>query len=311
VGLEGTLVAPGPVLPWPADPGKTLSLATRLRVAVTADSPEDDAEPQRIAYFQGSALGEGFVVADPASGPLLVGWSGRWTNRDGFLLEGAFAGQRVEGGAAPVVRLAGTAEVHGLSGRGRGLVLQGPWSGEWNVRTGELRLALTGPAAGELGPPPVICGEHTDPELAGDLQPLMLRADGSVNVSHFSYDENDPYPHPFPYSTNPPTSGPHAGRWVLEGVYTTPQNDEMLVHNLEHGHVLVLYHPSLPAAVVARLKAVVELYEADVVLAPRPANDVPIALSSWGRLQKFAEYDEPAIQNFIDRNRGHGPECFY
>jgi hypothetical protein len=189
--------------------------------------------------------------------------------------------------------------------------MKATWKGQLNTASGSLHLELTGSAVGELGPPAVVCGEYTDQGLAGDIQPLMLRDDGSPNQDHFSHDSFDPYPHPFPYSTNPPTSGPHNPSPLPWGIYTTPQDDESLVHNLEHGGVIVVYQPTLPPAVVSRLQALVGMYSEDVILAPRPANDAPIALASWGRLQKFAEYDEPTIQNFIDRNRGHGPECFH
>jgi hypothetical protein len=310
LSLEGTLTAAGPVLPWPADPTKNLILDARVRASVTASSSSKDAPEQLVQYFHASSNDDGFVVSDPATGPLLVAWSGRWTNRGGFLIQASLAGQRtgVVSQDPPVIGLAGIAEVRGLSGRGRDVLLKANWTGQLNVRTGALRLTLTGSAVGELGPHEAVCGEHTDEGLAGDLVPLMTRPDGSVNVDHFY--TGDGYPRPFPYSTNPPTSGPHASSWVPEGIYDTPKDDTMLVHNLEHGHVIVTYHPSVPAAVVERLRTVVGLYSEEVLLVPRPANDVPIALVSWGRILKMAEYDEPAVQNFIDRNRAHGPECF-
>jgi hypothetical protein len=311
--LEGTLTATGPILPWPLDPTKNLVLDARVRATATATSTSADAPAQLVDYFNGTANNSGFIVADPATGPLLLASSGRWTNRDGFLLQGSLAGQRtsVVSQDPPVIGLAGVAEVRGLSGRGRDVLLKGNWTGQLNVRTGALRLTLTGAAAGELGPPEVQCGEHTDEGLAGELVPVMTRPDGSPNVDHFQSDGSDGYPRPFPYSTNPPTSGPHAPSWLPEGIYETPQDDTRMVHNLEHGHVIVTYHPAVPAAVLARLRAVVGLYDQEVLLVPRPSNDVPIAVVSWGRLLKQTEYDEPAVQNFIDRNRAHGPECFH
>jgi Protein of unknown function (DUF3105) len=309
--VDGTLAQQGTSLPWPPDPTQRLLLDVRVRTSVNASSTAAGAAPELVQYFNAATDASGFAVTD-AAGPLLIGWKGRWTNRAGFLLEGAFAGQRtgVVSQTPPVIALAGTAGVEGLSGRGRGVVLKGSWNGRLNTQTGALQIALAGPAVGALGPPKVACGPYDDPSLAGELQPLMTKPDGTVNRDHFSRDANDPYPHPFPYSTNPPTSGPHDDFPVIAGIYDTPLDDEALVHSLEHGIVIVSYQPSLAPAIVARLNALVGIYPDDVILAPRPANDVPIALTSWGRLLKFTAYDEPAIQNFIDRNRAHGPECF-
>jgi hypothetical protein len=313
LALEGTLIQQGPMLAWPPDPTRMLALDVHVRTTATASSSAADASADLVGYFNATTGDSGFAVSDATAGPVLLGWKGRWTNRQGFLLEGTFVGQRtsVVSQTPPVIALSGTAEVQGLSGRGRGIVLKGNWTGQLNTQTGALRLALAGPAVGDLGPQEAVCGDYTDDGVAGDLVPLMTHPDGTPNQDHFSHDANDPYPHPFPYSTNPPTSGPHNPSPLPWDIYDTPQDDESIVHSLEHGGVIVSYHPSLAPAVVARLRALVELYPEEVILAPRPANDVPIALTSWGRLQKFAEYDEPAIQNFIDRNRAHGPECFH
>jgi len=43
-------------------------------------------------------------------------------------------------------------------------------------------------------------------------------------------------------------------------------------------------------------------------MAPRSANDAPIALVAWERLLKLDTVDELQIQAFIDVYRGHGPE---
>lgn len=309
----GTLTQEGAVLPWPADPGLWLALGVRLHTVITASSPTANAAAVAlVSYFNAASDDDGFMLLQPGSGPTVVAWHGQWTNQQGFLIQGDVVGQRtaIVSQTPPVVALAGAAAIQGLSGRGRGIVVNATWAGQLNTQTGALTLVLTGSAVGALGPPPVVCGDYTDAGLAGDLQPLMLHPDGTPNRDHFSHDASDPYPHPFPYSTNPPTSGPHNPSPLPWGIDDTPQDDESLVHNLEHGGVIVSYQPSLAPALVARLRALVALYPADVILTPRPANDVPIALTSWGRLQKFTDYDEPAIQSFIDRNRGHGPECF-
>jgi len=44
------------------------------------------------------------------------------------------------------------------------------------------------------------------------------------------------------YNSNPPTSGQHNENWIRPGVYDAPQLDEMLVHSLEHGYIIVSYN---------------------------------------------------------------------
>ncbi len=44
------------------------------------------------------------------------------------------------------------------------------------------------------------------------------------------------------YLTTPPTSGRHWNGWVQCGFYTNPVPDERIVHNLEHGNIVVSYN---------------------------------------------------------------------
>jgi hypothetical protein len=44
-----------------------------------------------------------------------------------------------------------------------------------------------------------------------------------------------------PYTSTPPTSGPHLPQTVAPGVYREAIAEELQVHALEHGHVLIQY----------------------------------------------------------------------
>ena len=44
------------------------------------------------------------------------------------------------------------------------------------------------------------------------------------------------------YSTVPPTSGPHWEAWSKCGFFNHPLPDELLVHNLEHGNIIVSHN---------------------------------------------------------------------
>lgn len=114
--------------------------------------------------------------------------------------------------------------------------------------------------------------------------------------------------HP-PYNSNPPTSGWHYAQPASWGASDTQLTDEALVHNLEHGGIWISYHPDkVSAETIDQLKDFVARYRSKVVLAPRPQNDHPIALTSWGRLLTLETFEEVQITDFIKQNKNHGPE---
>jgi hypothetical protein len=123
-----------------------------------------------------------------------------------------------------------------------------------------------------------------------------------------------------PYNSDPPTSGPHAPP-VLAGFYNEAPPDENLVHNLEHGYVIIWYNcSSLDEAACETLKGQIQAvmdrakpvsFATDakkLIAVPRPTMEAPIALTSWGRILKLDAFDEEAIVEFIDKLRNQAPE---
>ncbi len=123
-----------------------------------------------------------------------------------------------------------------------------------------------------------------------------------------------------PYNTNPPTSGPHAGT-VRADFYETAPPDENLVHNLEHGYVVIWYNctglddagcQSLKTqiqGIMDRAKPVVVASDIKKLIAvPRRTMDSLIALTSWGRIYKLSAFDEAAMLQFINEFRNKAPE---
>jgi hypothetical protein len=41
---------------------------------------------------------------------------------------------------------------------------------------------------------------------------------------------------------------------------------------------------------------------------PWPSQDVPVAMTSWGRLQRFESFDPQLATAFIEANRNKAPE---
>ena len=108
------------------------------------------------------------------------------------------------------------------------------------------------------------------------------------------------------YNTNPPTSGAH-GSPVNFGIYTEELPDENMVHNIEHGGIWISY-TGISEEEIAQLEEIAQRHPRSVVLAPRSANDTPIAIVSWGRLMKLDAVDEELIEEYIKRNINKSPE---
>ncbi|MCZ7542079.1 MAG: DUF3105 domain-containing protein [Anaerolineae bacterium] len=117
--------------------------------------------------------------------------------------------------------------------------------------------------------------------------------------------------HP-PYNSDPPTSGWHYEAPLPTGFYEEPAPDEQLVHNLEHGHVVISYDCDRLddcEAVKGQLRGIFDRYDGwKVTAVPRTNADAAIALTAWGRIDKLESYDEGRITAFIDAWRDRGPE---
>jgi hypothetical protein len=131
-------------------------------------------------------------------------------------------------------------------------------------------------------------------------------------------------------NTNPPVGGPHwSGRCADDpasspafcgparwGVYRDDWAPETLVHNMEHGGVVIWYNTT-DQDVIDALEALVTKHVEDddlVVLAPYPDMEAEtVAITSWTRIDKFAasEYDDARIETFLDAHmRRFNPEHF-
>ena len=113
------------------------------------------------------------------------------------------------------------------------------------------------------------------------------------------------YPETTSYETSPPTSGPHYPQLARWGIHDEPIANELQVHNLEDGGVMVQYNCLTGCEeLVAQLEAVVSRYHENVILAPYPDMDVRIALTAWRRLETLENFDEERIVRFIEAYKG-------
>jgi len=115
------------------------------------------------------------------------------------------------------------------------------------------------------------------------------------------------------YNTNPPTSGAHYDTWAVWGIYAEAPEDEKLVHNLEHGGIVIYYDPDqIEGQTLDQLKGQVRQLSRRnprIILTPRENFEGAIALTAWQYLQRLDHYDAAAIEQFYDAHIARGPEC--
>jgi len=129
-----------------------------------------------------------------------------------------------------------------------------------------------------------------------DLPGQKFPDQGNLHVQTVS----DPHE---PYNSTPPTSGPHLPYIAPWGVHTKPIVNELQVHNLEDGGVMVQYNCDCPD-LAEKLAGIVRRYDRYVVLAPYPTMKSRIALTAWTRLEALDEFDAARIERFIKAYRG-------
>ncbi|HVM25733.1 MAG TPA: DUF3105 domain-containing protein [Candidatus Limnocylindrales bacterium] len=121
-----------------------------------------------------------------------------------------------------------------------------------------------------------------------------------------------------PYSSTPGTSGPHWDSPNQWGVYSTPQREEQLIHNLEHGGIVIWYDAdALESEDVDTLTQYVNRQTATgisgrykFILSPWDGPDFghPIAVTAWRQLLYLDEVDTGAIDEFARTHYGRSPE---
>jgi hypothetical protein len=123
----------------------------------------------------------------------------------------------------------------------------------------------------------------------------------------------------FKYNSVPATSGPHQGHPsapIVWSVYDDPVQQIQVLHNLEHGGVVVQYGPEVPSRAI---QDITSWYRGDpngLIVAPlppalleeKPELSDEIALTAWTFLQTCKRFNDEAFSSFVDLHRGSGPE---
>lgn len=111
------------------------------------------------------------------------------------------------------------------------------------------------------------------------------------------------------YASAIPTYGTHRPLWAQYGEYKFVPRQRW-VHNLEHGAVVMLYHPCANQLEVSRLRYLVVNCLRRHVITPLALLDEerPLALVTWGCRLTMSTVQPGIVTNFIRQHALRGPE---
>jgi hypothetical protein len=104
------------------------------------------------------------------------------------------------------------------------------------------------------------------------------------------------------YNSFPPSSGPHYASPAPWGVYPDSIKQTILVHNLEHGGIVIQYGPGVSKGDVDKLQSFYQDDPYGLILAPYAKLKSKIAATAWNE----PAYDQNQDSNFNKVDPGHG-----
>jgi len=121
------------------------------------------------------------------------------------------------------------------------------------------------------------------------------------------------------YNTIPPSNGSHYFSPAIWDFYTEPAKPLQVVHNMEHGGVVIWWGDKVPSSTVERMRAFYNESPDGMVGTPLPSLGNKVAITAWtapaggtgtGHAAVCTSFDEDAFATFRDAYRGEGPERF-
>ena len=151
-------------------------------------------------------------------------------------------------------------------------------------------------APSPAGSPPAVSPTPTPATACGEIEEPALQDGG-----HLIGDQQPPVP----YSSTPGSSGWHTSGPPPTGVHAEPLTDPQIVSVLHGGGVVAAYDPARLDQ--DQIRSLEDLGHRDDRLTVAPYDGqlpTPLALVSWGRLQRCDRVAAPAIASFADRTAG-------
>lgn len=141
---------------------------------------------------------------------------------------------------------------------------------------------------------PVVINTSRRASLPGEAFPSQ----GNVHIADGDTSTN--------YNSNPPTSGPHWESMANWGSYDFVVPDQVLLHNLEDGGVILWYALGSSEENQMRIRQLEEVAQGfeRVIIAPREGLESPFATTAWERRQLFKSINQTEMRAFIEAFEG-------
>jgi hypothetical protein len=117
---------------------------------------------------------------------------------------------------------------------------------------------------------------------------------------------------PVKYGTNPPSSGNHYPVPEPDGEYGTAPPVTHLVHDLEHGRIIIQWAPSVSQRRIGQLRSLFDEDPYHLILTPNTTKmPYKVAATAWGHIagcKKFTDKTFDVFRAFKTRYVDKGPE---
>ena len=178
---------------------------------------------------------------------------------------------------------------------------------------------VIGAACGDADPTPTTV-PPTKPGVTSEPRPTPTPTSLATRMGRTSYisgigvkatDEGDGHvgeETAVEYAATPPSSGQHWPRWAACGVYENEIRDERIVHNLEHGQVVISYNLADQSEAERLVSLAEDLDDFDKWGLLRPYSKIDegmVGLSAWTIVDLFRGVDEKRIEDFYYAYRGN------
>jgi hypothetical protein len=153
---------------------------------------------------------------------------------------------------------------------------------------------------------------HLASSIGGNYDIKKLNFNVPIEVSDDQYYGADHTDSPVQYKMKIPTSGTHSPHDLKFGFYTEKPAYEKLVHNLEHGDIIIYYRANADSDQVMQLKYFSKFKLAGAGILAVPNDDIPegkeIVVTAWTKTMELTTFDEQKIGTFIYNYINKGPE---
>jgi hypothetical protein len=121
------------------------------------------------------------------------------------------------------------------------------------------------------------------------------------------------------YNTDPPSNGSHYFQTAFWDFYTQPANPVQVVHNEEHGGVILWWGDKVPSSTVDELRTFYSSSPDGILGTPYVKLGNKVAITAWtapsggmgeGHAAVCPTFNEKAFKTFRDAYRGEGPERY-